>query len=317
MKTIGGYFGIELRHGSEYHSDAISINTGRNALKFILQTRGYSKIYIPFYSCAALLTPIKSLPISYSFYNINENFHPIFNFTTLKKNEAFLFINYFGLNTAVLHGIQHETPNLIVDNSQAFFEKPIQNTDTFYSVRKFFGVPDGAYFYMSSETVPDIPESFSYNRFMHLLKNTDLGAEEGYKDYKVNELDLGNEPIKKMSRLTHALLSNIDYDQIKQIRRDNYLELDKRLSHYNKLKFYLDDDSVPMVYPLLVEKSGIKQKLIDRKIFVATYWPNVLDWTRHEDWEYKVASELLALPIDQRYKTEDMKNMADALLELI
>ena len=317
MRTIGGYFGIELGRGDEYHKDALGINTGRNAFKLIIQVKGYSKIYIPFYSCAALLSPIKSLSINYSFYNIDKNFHPIFNFATLKKNEAFLFINYFGLNTTALQEIQHKTQNLIVDNSQAFFEKSIENTDTFYSVRKFFGVPDGAYVYMNGETIPDIPYSFSYNRFMHLLKSMDIGIEEGYKDYISNESDLANEPIRKMSRLTHALLSNIDYQYIKQIRRKNYIELDKRLSRYNKLKFNLDDDSVPMIYPFLVDKSGVKQELIDRKIFVATYWPNVLDWTNCEDWEYKIANELLALPIDQRYNTEDMTGLANTLMELL
>ena len=72
-----------------------------------------------------------------------------------------------------------------------------------------------------------------------------------------------------------------------------------------------------MIYPFLVDKSGVKQELIDRKIFVATYWPNVLDWTNCEDWEYKIANELLALPIDQRYNTEDMTGLANTLMELL
>jgi hypothetical protein len=34
MQPIGGYFELELRKGKEYHTDAIRLNTGRNALEY-------------------------------------------------------------------------------------------------------------------------------------------------------------------------------------------------------------------------------------------------------------------------------------------
>jgi hypothetical protein len=33
--SIGGYFELELSRGEEYHSDAIRLNTGRNAFEYI------------------------------------------------------------------------------------------------------------------------------------------------------------------------------------------------------------------------------------------------------------------------------------------
>ena len=50
MKPIGGYFELELNHFAEYHSEAIALNTARNALEYALRTDEYQKIYIPYFS---------------------------------------------------------------------------------------------------------------------------------------------------------------------------------------------------------------------------------------------------------------------------
>ena len=44
MKTIGGYFELELKKNEEYHKDALSLNTGRNALEYILKTNGVKEM---------------------------------------------------------------------------------------------------------------------------------------------------------------------------------------------------------------------------------------------------------------------------------
>ena len=44
MNAIGGYFGLELDKKNEYHSEAIRLNTGRNALEYILISGFYKKL---------------------------------------------------------------------------------------------------------------------------------------------------------------------------------------------------------------------------------------------------------------------------------
>lgn len=68
MTAIGGYFGLELNNKNEYHSKAIRLNTGRNALEYILRTKKYHKIYLPYYTCKVLLEPIIKLNLLYEFY---------------------------------------------------------------------------------------------------------------------------------------------------------------------------------------------------------------------------------------------------------
>jgi hypothetical protein len=56
--------------------------------------------------------------------------------------------------------------------------------------------------------------------------------------------------------------------------------------------------------------------LIARKIFVPTYWPNVYNWTLPDSLEYRLTQNIVSLPVDQRYNTEDMKYMADIVKSL-
>src|SRR5690554_3207521 len=145
--AIGGYFGLELNQGSEFHPGAIRLNTGRNALEYILRAKGYKKIYLPYFTCDALFEPIEKLHLEIEFYPIDETFYPIFDFKRVKPAEIFLYTNYFGLYDRHVIEITKHTKNILIDNAQAFYSKPLPGIDTFYSPRKFFGLPDGAYLF--------------------------------------------------------------------------------------------------------------------------------------------------------------------------
>ena len=147
MNAIGGYFGLELNRQSKYHADSIYLNTGRNALEYLLISGQYKKIYLPYYTCGVLLEPLKKLDLPYEFYSIDKNFETTFDLSKVKANECFLYTNYFGIKDNFISKIKTRCNNLIVDNAQAFYAKPLNNVDTFYSCRKFFGVADGSYLY--------------------------------------------------------------------------------------------------------------------------------------------------------------------------
>ena len=61
-----------------------------------------------------------------------------------------------------------------------------------------------------------------------------------------------------------------------------------------------------MVYPYLTDDISLRQKLIENKVFVATYWPNVREWTKDGMLERELMERLLPIPCDQRYKEEEM-----------
>ena len=313
MKPIGGYFSLELPLKEEYHKDAIRLNTGRNCLEYILRVRGYKKVYVPYYTCEAVLEPINKLGIPYNFYHIDIHFEIDDRFS-LKADEALLYTNYFGLKQRYVENLTEKVgSHLIVDNTQAFYAKPIQGIDTFYTCRKYFGVADGAYLYTDKLLDEEFEQDESYDRMAHLLKRIDISAERGFADFRKVDDGLDDKPIRKMSKLTQRIMQSIDYETVAKKRRGNYQMLHEVLGKENNLELPLEDDAVPMVYPFLVLIKGIREKLIENKVYVARYWPNVLEWTDKDGIEYLLACQMQPLPIDQRYGEEDMNRLIEIM----
>ena len=313
MKSIGGYFELELPQGTEYHSQAIALNTGRNALEYILRARGYKRVYLPYYSCEVLLEAFKRLGVEYTFYHINANLEADLQ-ASLSSDEAILCINYFGLKQDHVNALaQRYGKQLIVDNTQAFYARPIDGIDTFYSCRKFFGVPDGAYLYCDKVLDAELEQDYSWERMTHLLKRIDVSAEAAYADFREQSEKLKNNPIRKMSNLTHRIMASIDYDGVAERRRQNYQLLNEAIGNKNGIALPPSADAVPMVYPFLTTDQQLRQRLIDNKVYIATYWPNVLDWINTDSTEYTLTTQLLPLSIDQRYGEEEMKRIIELI----
>lgn len=307
MKPIGGYFSLELPKGESYHPNAIALNTGRNCFEYILRCKGYRKVYIPYFTCGVVLEPFQKLGVVYEYYHIDQRFE-IADTVVLNGDEALLYTNYFGLKQAYVKQLaKRYGKQLIIDNTQAFYAKPVEGIDTFYTCRKYFGVPDGAYLYTDAKAVFDLEKDVSYDRMSFLLKRLDLGAEAGYADFREQSEKLVGQPIKRMSNLTAEMMRGIDYREVASRRRENFKYLKEHLGATNQLQLPLVDDTVPMVYPYLTDDKTLKQRLISEKIFVATYWPNVFEWCKPEDLEYELAKKVVFIPIDQRYGQEEMQ----------
>lgn len=313
MEAIGGYFELELRKGEHYHQDALRLNTARNCFEYILLARKYTKVYIPYYTCEVILQPLHKLHIAYEFYHINESLEPV-ETIQLHDKEAFLYTNYFGLKQRCVEYLASiYQSQLIVDNAQAFYAPRIAGIDTLYSPRKFFGVPDGGYLYTDKVLEQDISDDKSYGRMSHLLLRIEEGAESGYPFFRQSDDSLDNQPIRKMSALTDRILRNIDYDFAKEKRRENFNYLNERLSPKNALPVRLDTNSIPMIYPFYAKDESLRTKLIEHKVFVATYWPNVLEWISLNSLEYQLARYIIPLPIDQRYDKRRMDEIINVI----
>lgn len=314
-REIGGYFELELARNQEYHPNAIKLNTGRNALEYILRAKKYRKVYLPYYTCEVILEPIHKLRIDYRFYSIDKKFQPIFDYSEVEPDAVFLYTNYFGLCDNTVSEISKKCKNLVVDYSQSFFSKPVPGIDTFYSPRKFFGVPDGAYLYTDQMLNQKFGVDISYKRLKYLLGRTDLGAEQFYSEFKKVDESFTNQPIKYMSKLTQRLLSSIGYQNIAAVRNANFDIYHKYFTKRNQLSIQINPETVPMVYPFLTEDDTLREKLIENKIFVARYWPNVLEWCENGTWEYDMAKNMVPLPVDQRYGVEDMQKIVSLILK--
>ena len=315
QKAIGGYFSLELPYNEygEYHRDAIRLNTGRYCLEYVLRVKKYTKVYLPYYMCDAVLQPINKLGLDYQFYHIDKYFH-IAEVLHPKKDEVILYCNYFGLMDEYVKIVTDRyAPNIIIDNTQAFFSRPLPEIDTFYTCRKFFGVADGAYLYTNKEADFDIPQDYSSSRMLFLLDRLDKSAEEAFSDYHKSEDTLDHDEIKKMSKITQFIMSSIFYKSIADRRISNYTYLHDNLSSSNTLSVDLERKNVPMVYPFLSEDINLRKKLIDNKVYVASYWPNVNNMSNLESVESQFAVNLIPIPIDQRYGNDDLNKILEII----
>lgn len=271
---IGGYFELELPHYPEYHAEAIALNSGRFCLEYILRCKRYKKVYVPYFTCDSAVEPIVKLGIPCKFYHIDKEYH-IVDDIYLKDNEALMYTNYWGLQDDYCRLLAKKYGGqLILDYTQAFFSKPIIGVDTFFSCRKYFGVPDGGYLYTDTEADFEIEQDESYTRMASLVKRIDLSPEAGYDDFHSTSAEFLQMPIRRMSKFTKRMMQGIDYNHAAQCRIKNYSIL------YHKLGGRpLVLGEVPMVFPLESEQGQeLRKKLIENKVFVAKYWPNVDGW---------------------------------------
>ena len=317
MSAIGGYFSLELPKGEEFHSAAIKLNTGRNSLEYILRNRHYKKVHIPYYTCDSILEPFQKLNIPYKFYHINNKLE-LCESISLLPDEAILYTNYFGLKQEYVKTLAtNYGTRLIVDNTQAFYSLPEPHIDTFYSCRKYFGVPDGAYLYTEEIADFDIRIDHSHDRMDSLLKRIDLSPQEGFEDFHETSRRLSHQPIKQMSKLTERLMRSVNYKEAAERRINNYRFLHHHLLYSNRIQLNLPTGSTPMIYPFLTQQEGLRSHLISKEIFVARYWPNVTEWCDKQQWEHTLSTCLLPLPIDQRYDESDMEVVISTINEYL
>ena len=316
-KPIGGYFSWELpKVAHRFPNDGGTlVNSGHGALELIINSLGdLRKVFVPYYTCDIVTCTLRRCGVEYEFYHINADFE-FASLPTLDESEYLIYTNYFGIKDKYVAELaERYGGKLIVDNAQALFAKPIDRCHTIYSPRKFVGVADGGIAISQKlGKFINLPKSTSYTICSHLLKRLDGRVTDGYADFKANESALGNGMCMGMSLMTERHLRALDYGAIKSARIDNFIYLHERLQSTNKLPMManisMDDFECPMVYPYYTDDLSLRRKLIDNKVFVAQYWPNVLDWCKPCDEEYRLCQHLLPLPIDQRYGKEDMERI--------
>jgi hypothetical protein len=313
MKEIGGYFELETFETPPYYDKAIALNSGRNALRYVIKAHNIKEILVPKYTCPVIFDAIESEHCKAITYSIDENLLPKLNKGQYNIQTSFiLYNNYFGICGNLVDELAEQYPNLIIDNAQAFYS-PKKGLAAFYSPRKFFGLPDGGLLLTDTSLKEEFEQDVSYDKCSHLLKRHDLSATEGFKDFQHNDASLKNLPVKYMSKLTQSLMGNINYSNIKKVRLENFFFLHTNLAEKNELHINIAKDDVPLVYPFLVKNNDLRKKLITNKVYTALYWPELEKYCEEGSFELYLQQNLMALPIDQRYNLNDMKFILSVL----
>ena len=247
---------------------------------------------------------------------MDEKLRPLLPEKKLPEGEYLYLVNYYGqLKDDRIREYKEIYGNIIVDHTHAFFQKPLPGVDTLYSCRKFLGVSDGAYLSTDARlNQEEKPLDHSMERLEHILGRYEYDAGTFYQKMLDNAADYHEMEIRRMSRLTGNLLRSMDYPYIKAKREENYHLLAELLPSESIFNEVVPEG--PFAYPYY-HKDGLalRKWLAGRKIFVPTYWRNIIDHFGEDTMEYDWAANVLPLPCDQRYGEEEMRYIADSIRE--
>jgi hypothetical protein len=312
VMEIGSFIEMEFAKGKEYYPGCrpVRLNSGRAGIYHAARVLGGSTLYLPYYQCDTVRDFLHRKNFQIRYYSINDEFDPLIE--RVEANAAIVIVNYFGIMSQKrLAALANRFQKVIIDNSQAFFCKPIDHCLNVYSARKFVGVPDGAYVIGSNadKYTAEYEQDFSSDTSQFLWQRIEYGCEgKAYEAKLLNDQRIDGADIKKMSKLTQAMLDGINYDVVINKRRQNFETACRLFDGMNQLavKMYYDSDCVPMVYPLVVENDGLLPKLLENKIFQGRWWSYLLEEMAKESFEYRLSRFLIPITIDQRYGENEL-----------
>ena len=317
---IGSFLELQLPKGRELYNqekDIARLNTGRMGIWHAFRITGCKRIWIPIYQCDSIRDTFEKKGVEMCFYHQNKDFTPLD--IKASENDAVLLANYFGIMS---HNRMAELAkaykHVIVDCAQAFFCAPIEDTLTVYSCRKFVGAPDGSYVVGKNahKFVEEYPQCYSSDTAVFLLKRIEYGCEgKGYEARSLNEHRIDAEDCMKMSKLTRMLMDAENYAYNSQKRKENFAYTHKCLGSINQINptRYMDDETVPMIYPLVVEDDTLIQKLFAAKHFQGHWWSYICKEQPEKSFEHWMSRYVIPITIDQRYGKDEIDYLINVI----
>ena len=320
---IGSFIRLDLKDTGEYYKEGTNIarlNIGRAGIFHACRLYNCKSVYLPYYLCPTVKRFLFKNDMKVKFYSINDKFEP--SDLMQEPDHAVLLVNYFGiLSGTKMKKIANRFSNIILDNSAGFYSHPISGCFNVYSHRKFFGVPDGSYVIGDNAELytSEYSQDYSSDTSSFLLKRIEYGLNLTYAERMKNEERIDNSGILRMSNLTNLLLKNIDYLYIKTKRQKNFHFAHSLFKEINRIEptTDMDNECVPMVYPLVIENVDLNERLKEKKIFTGRWWNHVLFEVSDISFEAWLSKYMIPVPIDQRYGEQEILYVFNVIIDIL
>jgi dTDP-4-amino-4,6-dideoxygalactose transaminase len=302
-------------------------DSGRSALKAITRVLGDGYVLMPEYICESV---IKCFSIDQIiFYKLKENLQIDANdlLNKINSNTAVVYLmHYFGSlqpeNVLSLLRAEKEKYGftIIEDTTHSIFSKKQTVGDyCVASLRKWFAVPNGGVLYSDNplylNSYDEIRRSTDNDKaYAMMLKTLYLNGQldcnsEYRKIFAACEEKLDTQKnIRRISDFSEFLLSCNDvYDMVKK-RKSNLNRLKNKLSNI-KMKQICNftEKDCPFTLPVMVpDRDDFRKYLMENKIYCAVHWPFDGLAPRERPLAFALSNNMISLPIDQRYKEEEM-----------
>lgn len=352
LKPIGGEFWFDLNMISskidnfKENDEGIYLDGGQSAIKFIIENmdvREDEYILLPSYLCLDIVNVFIENNIKIAFYDVNRKLE--INAKSIMKNienynvKAVFFIDYFGFphsedTIRFFNNLKNRKIIIIEDAVQSLWFNPRNffiGDYVFNSYRKFIPI-DGSIVLTKYDIKAKYGKSDSskYYELVNtarsckmLFQEFHIGTEDNYLklfDKAKKEYLNRKKSIFKIMPKSKKLLSNINIDNIKNIRIDNYRYVYNRLKNNGNIKIIFGEnllkDNIPLGFPILINnRDEIRKSLMMNSIYCPIHWNINRSFVplSFKD-SYYLSSHVLTLPIDQRYTSKDMERLVDNLL---
>lgn len=312
---------------------ALCLRSGRDTLKTIAREYQPTKVFLPALACDSMVLPFEMYGHEVVYYKLNEDYSINIEYLeTVVDDGMFLYIDYFGKKAISddeleklrkghnLVFIEDRTHNLIWKRESTFQPEFIMA-----SLRKWINVPDGGLLWSNKELKNnELAEdtSFSENRLKAQCMRNEFfktGNESIKTAYRrifstVSDIMDGDKNPSRMSAYAYEIASHADWDEIREIRKQNAEVLIDILKDFG-IQFIQEETGRSDLYvAFLTEARDSRQSKLSLKgIFNTIIWP-LTDKQKDVCEVSKYTEEhMLAAPCDQRYSVSDMKMIGNEI----
>jgi len=338
VKVIGGLFGFsEIEFGAPapppfFGGNCVLLANARSGVWLAAKLLETNRVWVPSYLCPTILDGVRAAGIEAKFYEVDEDLRvPSMAWAdAVSRGDLVVLIDFFGFpcDPSIRSVVRQRGAWILEDACQALLSDDTgKGCDfTLVSPRKFLGVPDGAVLSCESPEIElnkvalqDAPQEWWFESFaaMLLRREFDLYGKNRTWLEHYRRFETGH-PIGAyaMSQLSKALLSHkFDYQSIARRRRDNYQVLANRLGSFGLFP-ELPKGVVPLGFPArFPERDRLREALFKVEIYPPVHWQFEGVVPPQFVGSHQLSAEIMTLPCDQRYDSEDMERMAQAVLK--
>jgi hypothetical protein len=336
---IGGMFGLQATSDSDasfpsfLQDQSLYLVNARSGIWLLADQLAPRQVWCPSYLCRTILDAVRRSIAGVRFYEVNYDLAiPSFDWLDqVQHGDLVILIDYFGFSIDSVCAVQAKERGawILEDASQALLSGNVGRFSDFvvYSPRKFVGVPDGGILCVNRDihfqgvNFEPPPAEWWLSALLASLLRREFDIHGGARPwFELFQKTEPNSPIGlfAMSELSRVLLQNsFDYSTIAQRRMDNYQALAARL---NSLALFphLPAEVVPLGFPIRTkERDKVRQALFAHDIYPPVHWAIQGVIPIEYDESQKLASEIMTLPCDQRYDSNDMDRMVQVVAEAL
>ncbi len=351
---LGGTAELYLKEVEKYNKKyCVYTQSGREAIAWALRSLEENEPEIlkeclmPAYMCDTVFFPFEQEGWKLHFYHIGKNLEAAQE--ELRKQiehirPGLLFIHpYYGMDTwkpmrSLLKEWRSQGLHIMEDVTQSYYleEAGAEADYVIGSLRKWYPLPDGGFaasdMSLSKKELPYGGE-FTQSRLELLTDKWDYlygGKDEEEKralkkaylkkNKEMEEWLDKHSDVNSISGISRGILDRENEEMCKRRRNENYKQLHQAFQDIKSVRpvfEFLEEEAAPLYFPVYAEeREEFQEFLRKRDVYAPVLWPVGKENEGYLSTEERyIFDHLLALPMDQRYDSEAMEQIRNAVFD--